>query len=229
MNRNGLGDWFMMGKLYAVGVGPGDPQLLTLKAVKVLQMADVIACPAKGNTAGVAYGIAKQACPELAGKETLLLTFPMEKGDLSVAHQKAAENILSFLQSGKEVAFLTLGDPCFYSTFSYIADILKKEGIEMEIINGIPSFCGACAKLLLPVVTGDEAVQITSGEYRNFEGTLIIMKAGNRLKELKEKIALDKKSAYLVENCGMAQEKVYSGVASMPDQTGYFSILIVKD
>jgi len=219
----------MFGKLTAVGVGPGDPELLTLKAVKRINEADVIACPAKEETTGVAYRIAEQVCPELAGKETLLLDFPMKKEGLAEAHRKAAEEIISVLRTGKDIVFLTLGDPCVYSTFSYVSDIVEENGYEVEIINGIPSFCAVFARLKIPVVLGDESVIITSGEYIDHNGTLIIMKAGGHLKELKEKIDTAGKDIYLVENCGMADEKVYAGIADIPDRSGYFSILIIKD
>ncbi len=218
----------MTGTLYAVGVGPGDPELLTLKAVNTLKAADVIACPAKDDAPGLAYRIAEAACPEIAGKEVLPLDFPMKKGDWYKAHQDAAEAIVSRLKDGKSVAFLTLGDPGFYSTFAYISAIVGKEEFKIEIVSGIPSFCAASAKLMLPIVTGDDPVLITSGEFRDVDGTLIIMKAGSELSLLKEKIASRGKSAFLVENCCMPDERIYSGVDSIPDRTGYFSMLIVK-
>ena len=213
--------------LYAIGVGPGDPDLLTLKAVKTLEKVDVIACPSKDNEPGIAYTIALQACPNIASKKTLSLNFPMQKEKLMDAHNSAAEKILAELRSGKSVAFLTLGDPGFYSTFSYISDAVKKSGYNIEIITGIPSFCAAAAKIGLSIAEGDEAVMITAGEYKTFDGTLIIMKAGSKLKELKYAIRNDGKTAYLIENCGMQNEIIYYGVDMIPDKTGYFSLMIV--
>ena len=218
----------MSGILYAVGVGPGDPELLTLKAVKIMEKAKVIACPSKNNKPGVAYAIAAQACPFLTSKEILSLNFPMNKENLSDAHKSAAETIIAELATGKDVAFLTLGDPCLYSTFSYISEMVKKAGYETQVINGIPSFCAAAAKTGLSIAEGDDAVLITAGEYKPFDGTLIIMKAGNKLKELKSQIQSCEKTAYLIENCGMQDEKIYSGLDAIPDKSGYFSILIVK-
>ena len=218
----------MSGILYAVGVGPGDPELLTLKAVKIMEKAKVIACPSKNNKPGVAYAIAAQACPFLTSKEILSLNFPMNKENLSDAHKSAAETIIAELATGKDVAFLTLGDPCLYSTFSYISEMVKKAGYETQVINGIPSFCAASAKTGLSIAESDDAVLITAGEYKPFDGTLIIMKAGSKLKELKSQIQSCKKTAYLIENCGMQDEKIYSGLDEIPDKSGYFSILIVK-
>lgn len=218
----------MSGILYAVGVGPGDSELLTLKAVKIMEKAEVIACPSKNNKPGVAYAIAAQACPFLTSKEILSLNFPMNKENLSDAHKSAAETIIAELATGKDVAFLTLGDPCLYSTFSYISEMVKKAGYETQVINGIPSFCAAAAKTGLSIAEGDDAVLITAGEYKPFDGTLIIMKAGSKLKELKSQIQSCEKTAYLIENCGMQDEKIYSGLDEIPDKSGYFSILIVK-
>lgn len=218
----------MSGILYAVGVGPGDPELLTLKAVKIMEKAEVIACPSKNNKPGVAYAIAAQACPFLTSKEILSLNFPMNKENLSDAHKSAAETIIAELATGKDVAFLTLGDPCLYSTFSYISEMVKKAGYETQVINGIPSFCAAAAKTGLSIAEGDDAVLITAGEYKPFDGTLIIMKAGSKLKELKSQIQSCEKTAYLIENCGMQDEKIYSGLDEIPDKSRYFSILIVK-
>ena len=216
------------GILYAVGVGPGDPELMTLKAVKLIKEADVIACPSKDNAPGIAYQIAFRACPEIKEKELLLLDFPMKESDLAASHQKAAESLMAVLQSGKNVAFLTLGDPGFYSTFSYISGLIEKKGFRTEIVSGVPSFCSASAGINIPIAVGSEAVMVTAGEFRDFDGTLIILKAGSRLKSLKESIIKSGKKAWLVENSGMEGEKIYKDIGVMPDKAGYFSILVVK-
>ena len=218
----------MQGRLYAVGVGPGDPELITLKAIKTIENADCIACPDKDGTPGLAYSIAKQAVPAVSEKELILLHFPMRKEELEDAHKKTAEMLISHLSMGKDIVFLTLGDPEFYSTFYYVAGILEEKGYEIEIISGITSFSAAAAKLKLPISLGDESVTITSGEYIETAGTLIILKAGKRLKELKSKIASAAKKAYMVENYGLVDEKVYDDTSKIPDEAGYFTVLIVK-
>ena len=108
----------MSGILYAVGVGPGDPELLTLKAARILTGADIIAAPKKRNELGVAFQIAEKAVPEIRTKKILPLDFPMTKDQelLSQAHDEAAEKIETFLLAGKTVALITLGDPALYST-----------------------------------------------------------------------------------------------------------------
>ena len=218
----------MQGKLYAVGVGPGDPELLTLRAVKTIKNADCIACPEKDGDPGLAYRIAEQAVPEISKKEIILLNFPMRKEELEDAHNAAAEVLISQLSKGKDIAFLTLGDPELYSTFYYVAGLVGARGYEIEIISGITSFSAAAAKLRLPICLGDEPVTITSGEYTNCNGTLIILKAGKKLKEFKTKIEADGKKAYMVENYGLPDEKIYDNLDSIPDEAGYFTVLIVK-
>ena len=218
----------MAGKLYAVGVGPGDPDLLTLKAVKTIKNADCIACPDSHGVPGVAYRIAEQAVPEISKKELILLEFPMRKGDLCAAHQEAADRLALQLSSGKDIAFLTLGAPEFYSTFFYVADIIREQGYEIDIVGGITSFSAVSARLKLPLALGNDPVMISVGKYCDFEGTLVILKGGSRLKELKEQAAINHKSACMVENCGMPEEKVYYDLRSIPDEAGYFSVVIIK-
>lgn len=218
----------MSGKLYAVGVGPGDPELITLKALKIIKSVDCIACPESHGEPGLAFAIAKEAAPEIVSKELLLLEFPMRKEDISDAHKKAADQVMEVLSAGKDVAFLTLGDPGVYSTFYYIADAVMAQGFEVEVVGGITSFSAAAARLKLPLALGAESVMITAGKLCEFDGTLVILKAGSRLKEIKAQVAAAGKSIYLVENCGMADEKVVDSLDSMPDEAGYFSLVIVK-
>jgi len=217
----------MKGTLYAVGVGPGDPELLTLKAVKTLQFVDIIACPSKEGAPGHAFHIAEQAVPEIIRKELLLLHFPMSSVGISDAHQLAAEAIQNKLNAGMNVAFLTLSDPGFYSTFSYILGIVAQNGYEVKTVSGVPSFCAASARLNLSLAHGEESVLISSGEFHNFSGTQVILKAGKHLKTLKQTLSSTGKTAYLIENCGMENERIYVGADSFPDETGYLSILII--
>ena len=218
----------MNGVLYAVGVGPGDPELLSLKAVRILDQADVIACPAKDGAPGLAFQIAARACPAIETKESLPLTFPMRDGEQTAAHREAAARIISVLRTGKSVAFLTLGDPGFYSTFSHVAEAVKEEGFDIEIISGVPSFAAVLAALRFPAAVGKEPVLITAGEFRDFDGTLIILKAGVGLKALKDAVAAAGRSACLVENYALPGQHIYPDLPSMPDMAGYFSILVVR-
>ena len=214
------------GILFFVGVGPGDPELLTLKARRVLLSADVIACPSKNGLPGTAYQIAERAVPEISEKRKLLLAFPMVKKVPARTHDESAEKIINELEQGNTIAFVTLGDPGFYSSCAYLYERIREYSI--EVIPGIPSFCAAAAKLAIPIAIGEESVLISSEENYDpsFQGTAIVMKAGRGLDRIKPGLA--GKNVFLVENCGMPDEKIYAGVEALPDETGYFSLLIVR-
>ena len=112
----------MKGTLYGVGVGPGDPELMTLKAARMIRENEIIAVPGADVKDTVAYKIAVQAVPELADKELLPIYMPMthDAKELEENHEKGAKALEACLDQGKNVVFLTLGDPCVYSTFSYL-------------------------------------------------------------------------------------------------------------
>ena len=115
------------GTLYGVGVGPGDPRLMTYLAVDTIQKCPVIAVPADGKENAVSYKIASGIVENLDEKECLNLTTPMtkDKAVLNAAYQAASDQIIEQLEQGKDVACLTLGDPTIYSTYIYIHRIVK--------------------------------------------------------------------------------------------------------
>ena len=139
----------MAGKLYGVGVGPGDPELLTLKALRLVKEAEVIALPGQVPEDTVAFKIVEGAYPELGKKELLAVPFPMSKDPevLKSYHDAGAEKVKAVLDQGKDVVFLTLGDPTVYSTYLYIHHRLVAQGYETEIVCGITSFCAVSARL----------------------------------------------------------------------------------
>ena len=219
----------MNGTLYGIGVGPGDPELLTLKAVRILQQADIIACPARDGSPGVAYQIALQAVPVIHQKQTLPLSFPMSDENLSAAHRATTDLLLTFLKEGKSVAFVTLGDPTLYSTFSYLQKTIQENGCPVEIISGVPSFCAAAARLGISLTKGNESVRISPDLQHEDADTVVFMKCGKRMKAFKQIARESGRSAYYVENCGLENETVCSDVDRMPDEAGYFSVMILKE
>ena len=133
----------MKGTLYGIGVGPGDPELLTLKALRLIKEADVIALPGEEPKETVAYKIVEGAYKEISEKVLLPVHMPMTKDPelLEKYHDEGAVLIKKELDKGKNVAFLTLGDPTVYSTYIYVHKRIKEMGYPTEIVSGITSFC----------------------------------------------------------------------------------------
>lgn len=161
-----------MGTFYGIGVGPGDPDLMTVKAVKTMNSADVvIAASNERNEGSLALSIAR---PHLKpGAEVVELAFPhtFKSVDGRSPHAAAAKEIALILKSGRSAAFLTLGDPMTYSTFSYVLKELKAllNEVETVVVPGVTSFAAAAAATLTPLAEGDETLTIV-GASRTTEG-----------------------------------------------------------
>lgn len=226
----------MFGKLYGVGVGPGDPELLTIKAVRIIKEADVLAVPGEQKEGSVAYRIAKQAINEIDKKEIISISMPMTKDEkrLEESHKKGAEEIINYLEKGKTVAFLTLGDPTIYSTYIYLHKRIKESGYETEIISGIPSFCAVAAKLNQGLVEKNEQLHVIPSSYDiedtiALSGTKVLMKSGKKISTVIEYLKTKDCQVSMVENCGMEDEKIYRSIDEIKDDAGYYSLIIVKE
>lgn len=226
----------MFGKLYGVGVGPGDPELLTIKAVRIIKEADVLAVPGEQKEGSVAYRIAKQAINEIDKKEIISIPMPMTKDEkrLEESHKKGAEEIINYLEMGKTVAFLTLGDPTIYSTYIYLHKRMKESGYETEIISGIPSFCAVAAKLNQGLVEKNEQLHVIPSSYDiedtiALSGTKVLMKSGKKISTVIEYLKTKDCQVSMVENCGMEDEKIYRSLDEIKDDAGYYSLIIVKE
>jgi len=221
---------------YGVGVGPGDPELMTLKAVRLIRENDVIAVPAREPKESVAYRIAVQAVPELAEKELVAIDMPMirDRERLAAEHRKGARRIEEYLDAGKSVVFLTLGDPTVYCTFSYLQHILEADGYAVELVSGIPSFCAAAARLGLPLTEWDEPLHVVPAVHKTDDrlgqsGTYVLMKSASHMPEVKRLLRESGRAVSAVENCGMENEHVYRSADEIPDGAGYFSLIIAKE
>jgi precorrin-2/cobalt-factor-2 C20-methyltransferase len=228
----------MNGTLYGVGIGPGDAELITLKAIRVIKESSVIAVPKSGDGERVAMNIAKQVVT-LDKKELIELDMPMTKDQemLHFSHDTAADTIIEYLKRGHDVAFLTLGDPSIYSTYIYVHRIVKEKGYKAEIIPGVPSFCAVSAKLGEALVETSQPLHILPGSYGNLReglelsGTKVFMKSGKAFGEVKAALTeLDLlENAKMVENCGLENERIYDSLSDAESKAGYFTIIVVKD
>lgn len=229
----------MKGKLFGLGVGPGDPELLTIKALRIIQESDVIAVPGDKPEDSVAYEIVKGVFPEINRKRLLPIAMPMTKDPavLEANHNKGADDIETCLKEGQQVAFLTLGDPTVYSTYLYVHKRICERGYEAEIISGITSFCAVAARLNMGLVEMAEPLHVIPATYKAEEmdqilklpGTKVLMKTGRKLESVRESILKSGQRAVMIENCGMPSEKVYKNAEEIPRQAGYYSLIIVKE
>lgn len=147
-----------MRKFYGIGVGPGDSELMTLKAVRLIEEADYIFIPrSKGQST------AKQiAAVYIKDKPVIELDFPMGE-DNSERYKSAAELVDSTIADGETGVFLTLGDPMTYSTYIYLLNQLKQTEIELETVPGISSFTASASRLNLPLAIKGESIYIVDG------------------------------------------------------------------
>jgi precorrin-2/cobalt-factor-2 C20-methyltransferase len=228
----------MSGTLYGVGVGPGDPELLTIKALRIINEADVIALPKTDEAEIVAFNIAKQAV-DLSEKQILELYMPMtrDKQKLNEHHDKAAEQLVEILKQGKNIAFLTLGDPSIYSTYIYLHKRVLQKGFNVQLVAGVPSFCAVAAKLNTSLCEGSQPLHIIpasykgSDEYLDWNGTKVLMKTGKSFESTRNALAKKEllNNSRMVECCGMPNEKVYNDLNDVNEKASYFSIIVVKD
>lgn len=226
----------MKGKLYGIGIGPGDPELLTLKAVRLIKESPVIAVPGQVKEETVAYKIVKQAIPELDEKEFVAVHMPMTKDPVKLeeSHAQATKAITDVLDTGKDVAFLTLGDPTVYSTYIYVHKRVEALGYETEIISGITSFCAVSAKLNTSLVEKAEPLHVIPASYQiedalKLPGTKVLMKSGKKIAKVKATLKEMGCEGMMIENCGMPDEKIYRSVDEINENAGYYSLIIVKE
>lgn len=222
------------GKLWGVGVGPGDPELLTLKAVRVLQQADIVMLPDAGSQEKTALNIVKAY---VEGKTLSFVKMPMvrDKAVMDAAHEQAAKEICTLLDQGKQVVFLTLGDPTIYSTYMYLHEKVLAWGYPVEVVPGVPSFCAAAARLNRPLCLGREPLLVIPASHDQdslleVPANKVFMKAGRSILELQQTLA-DRgqlEGAAMVENCGMPNERVYPHFGDLKEPSGYFSLVIAK-
>ncbi|GFP34654.1 precorrin-2/cobalt-factor-2 C20-methyltransferase [Candidatus Hakubella thermalkaliphila] len=238
-NRRGPGT---IGKFYGVGLGPGDPKLLTLKAKEILEKVDVIFVPKadrEGNSRARSIVEAATAGPW----NFVELIFPMAKDEkiLGSYWKKAAGRIAEEVWIGKTVAFVTIGDPFIYSTYIYVLKTLRQNfpDIEVETIPGISAFNAAASLAQIPLVEGEERLAILPvtddlrplrETFKEFD-TVVLMKVGSKLERvvrLLNELNLIK-NAVLISHAGCPNEYIERDLSILSGkELGYLSVIIVK-
>ena len=213
-----------MGILYGVGIGPGDPELITLKALNVLKTCDVIFLPSNRG-----YSLAEAVIEDYLGDaKRVYLEFPMGE-DNNRAYKNAAMEIFHILSGDKKGAFVTLGDPMCYSTFIYLFEEIKALGVEVSIIPGVPSFSAVFSLLKIPFARKGQSVLVTdkwfnADEFINSDRVLLLKGSVN-----KEAILALKKMGYKVyyaRRIFMEGEAIYTREDDMINDADYFSMII---
>ncbi|MBD3879422.1 MAG: precorrin-2 C(20)-methyltransferase [Quinella sp. 1Q5] len=228
------------GTFYGIGVGPGDPELLTVKAMEALKKIDVLIAPkTEKKSDSVALSIAQ---PYLKSSvEIIYQTFPMVKdfAEETDVFKANTDEILHELQSGRNVGFATLGDPMFYSTYIYIFRLLEPCGVRIVTIPGVPAFLAIAAQIGRPLAYGNDILTIIPATadleaintaldhadatvlmkvYKNFPEVVDALKARGMIDE-----------AVLVSRCGLDDEKIIPDVAAhKQEHLNYLSTILTR-
>jgi len=232
-----------MARVYAVGVGPGDPELLTRKAERILREAPVICAPAA--TAGDSSHALSIVEPfiDRSRQEVIIRVFPMRKDQegLDDFWEKAAATVVSRIRQGKDVAFITIGDPFLYSTFLYLYRIFRDRypDIPVEAVPGVSSITAAAVAAGVPLAAASERIAVLPATFEEEKlrrtlldfDTVVLMKVNrvfDRVFALLKELGLAG-SGVFVSRAGTKEEKVVHDLASLVGKKlDYLSLLIVK-
>jgi precorrin-2/cobalt-factor-2 C20-methyltransferase len=239
----------MQGTFYIVGVGPGDPQLMTLKAARILEKCNVWFVPSAFENGGsMALKIASGEVSR-EGKTILSHHFPMKQvhrgeepdPEIKGAWQEAAKIIMASLSEGQDVVFPTLGDPAIYSTGFYICETLQEYGspFKIQIVPGVSAIGASSAVSALPLCLGDERLAVIPATFENerirelleLSDVVVFMKVYKvmeRLVGLLEELGLVD-NAVLVERCSLPDQRIWTDVRQAVGQKiHYFSTMVVR-
>ena len=226
------------GKLIGIGVGPGDTELLTLKAAKTLKSVPVIFSPKSSKEKeSIALSIVKPVLEERKDYKRLMLVepiFPMieDKEELEKIWDSASELIAQYLDTGRDVAFITLGDPSIFSTYSYVQKRLI-DRYEIETIPGITSFTACAAARNKALVEQNDILSVVPkiderlGEVLEYSDSIVLMKASRNTSDLEATIEEKNrpKEIYSVQNCTRENEKIIEGFSN---EKPYLTTTIIK-
>lgn len=226
------------GKLWGLGVGPGDPDLITLKALKVLQQADIVAYPAPKNGDSFARSI---VAPHLQSNQTeyaIRVPMVMERQPAQDAYDKASEDLKVFLKQGKSVVVLCEGDPFFFGSFMYIYQRLVNE-YEVGVIPGVSSIMACAAEAGMPLAERADIITILPGSLSEEEltqkiensNTIIIMKVGKNLSKIRtvvQQMGLNFSAIY-VERATLPEQRIIPFEELNDESAPYFSMVLIQN
>jgi precorrin-2/cobalt-factor-2 C20-methyltransferase len=232
-----------MARIYAIGVGPGDPELLTRKAERILRSVPVICAPTAGP-ADSSYALSIiEPLLDLKRQEVIIQVFPMRKDQAGLDEfwQTAAAGVVERVRRGSDVAFITIGDPFIYSTFLYIYRILREKypDIPVEVVPGVSSINAAAIAAGIPLGQASERIAIIPAAFEEKDllkvlsdfDTVVLMKVSrvfDGIYALLKELGLEKKCAF-ISRVGTAEEEVVFDLESLLGRKlDYLSMLIVK-
>ena len=223
------------GTLYGIGLGPGAPDLLTLRAARLIGAARVIAYPALAGGESFARSIAAALIPPGAAEIVIDLPMTTERTPAQAAYDRGAAAIASALDSGQDVLTLCEGDPLFYGSFMYLLARLR-DRYRVEIVPGVTSVSACTAVATLPLAARNETVTILPGplpdtllaERLRAADAIVIMKVGRHLPRLR---ALDTAEGHLaratyVERATLGSERILP-LSEAPAEAPYFSMILI--
>ncbi len=232
-----------MARIYAIGVGPGDPELLTRKAERILRTVPVICAPTAGpGESSFALSIIEPLLNR-EKQEVIVQVFPMRKDQdgLDEYWETAAAAVAERVRRGSDVAFITIGDPFIYSTFLYLYRVLREKysDIAVEVVPGISSINAAAIAAGLPLGQASERIAIIPAAFKerelrsilaNFE-TVVLMKVSrvfDGIYLLLKELGLERKAAFISRVGTPEQEVVFDLEGLLGKKLDYLSLLIVK-
>ncbi len=229
-------------RLIAVGVGPGDPELLTLKGARLLREADVVVTPVGDRSENsVAQSIVADFV-DAERQQLLTHIYPMKKNpaEMEDAWQASAAEVAALVRAGKLVAFVTLGDPFIYSTFLYLYRILQDQypDVVVEVVPGISSINAAAVAAGLPLGLASDRIAILPATFEEDKlrqtlldfDTVVLMKVSrvfDRVRSLLKELGCERRAVY-VKRIGLAGEAVFQDLdAVSSEDLDYLSLVIV--
>lgn len=228
------------GKCYGVSVGPGAPDLLTIRVVNTIRKADIIFLPSAPKETCKVYQIIKGALPDLDEDkyvcvETDKMADPKSQGE---RYDLLAKKVSEYLDKGLNVAFPALGEVCLYSTYMYVYVRLSNLGYECENISGVSSVQETANRMMISLAQGDEEVHVFPDtnnlkEKLHMPGTKVFMKPKGDLNsvisEIKEYVnSHPKTEAYGISRCGAENEVLAKSFKELDMLNGYMTVIIVK-